>query len=163
MLKIDLITCRKHLNNNNNKQQNRNILPGCSCTLQSCDSLLDPRQLSDESPQDKQFLVAKKLNDNNNNQQSRNILPGCSCVLQSCDSLLVPLQWSDGSPQDEQFLVRDCWPPQAVAEQVPHASQDDHTKYTKRKQYASEIWPEWYIWFLQLWFFWFSKSYHEFP
>ena len=60
-------------------------------------------------------------------QQSRNTLPWCSCVLQSCDSLLVPLQLSDGSPQEKQLLVRDCWPPQAVAEQVPHAPQDDHT------------------------------------
>ena len=60
-------------------------------------------------------------------------------MLQDCDSLLDPGQTSDGLPQDEQFLVRDCWPPHAVAEQVPHAPQDDHTKYMKQKQYVSNI------------------------
>ena len=90
------------------------------------------------------ITCCKQLNNNNISQQSRNILPGCSCVLQTCDSLLVPLQFSDESPQDEQFLVRDCWPPQAVAEQVPHATQDDHTKYMKEKQHVLEIRPEWY-------------------
>ena len=56
-------------------------------------------------------------------------LPGCSWVLQSRDSLISPRQLVvDGLPHDEQLLVRDCRPPHAVTEQVPHDPQDDHTK-----------------------------------
>ena len=78
----------------------------------------------------------QNLNKNCTIQQSGNILPGCSCILQSCNSLLDPRQSSNGSPQDEQFLVRDCWPPQAVAEQVPHAPQNDHTRFMKQTIYV---------------------------
>ena len=47
--------------------------------------------------------------------------------LQVFDSLLVPIQKVEGSPHDSQLLIRNCSPPQHVAEQLPHDPQGFHS------------------------------------
>ena len=34
--------------------------------------------------------------------------------------------------------MRDCWPPQAVAEQVPQSPQHDHTNHTKTNKQTNK-------------------------